>query len=157
MNVSELARQLAIPRSTVAQWFRKEKTRTLPSRQHLEKVSSYLDGLEGSPDEAPVAGEDAAANTKLRRHRPDPFRQAHQPAAQERAEKIKLLLILLESELRWFKDGSPEVRDTFRKRLDQYDVGYIASLLTMMGNEASFQRWLALTTNRFRFFGKGKK
>lgn len=70
----------------------------------------------------------------------------------ERAEKIKQLLLLLESELRWFRDGPPAARQIFRNNLDPYDVGYIASLLVMLENEQKFQRWLTLTTNRFRFF-----
>ena len=74
--------------------------------------------------------------------------------AQRRTEKVKHLLLFLEEELGWFRDSSKEARDIFRKNLDLVDVGYISSLLTMLGDEEKFKRWLSLTTNRFNFFKK---
>jgi len=74
--------------------------------------------------------------------------------AQQKTEKIKYLLLLLEDELEWFRDNSKEARDIFREELDPYDVGYISSLLTMLSDEDKFKRWLTLTTNRFNFFKK---
>ncbi len=74
--------------------------------------------------------------------------------AQRRTEKIKYLLIILEEELRWFRDGSIEARNKLRNGLDLDDIGYISSLLTMLGDEGRFKRWLALTTNRFNSFTK---
>ena len=74
--------------------------------------------------------------------------------AQRKTEKIKHLLLFLEEELSWFRDGSKEARDIFREELDPYDVGYISSLLIMLGDEDKFRRWLTLTTNRFNFFKK---
>lgn len=74
--------------------------------------------------------------------------------AQRRTEKIKYLLIILEEELRWFRDGSAEARNKLRNGLDLNDVGYISSLLTMLGDEGRFKRWLVLTTNRFNSFTK---
>ncbi len=74
--------------------------------------------------------------------------------AQRRTEKVKHLLLFLEEELRWFRDSSKETRDIFREKLDLGDIGYISSLLTMLGDEDKFRRWLALTTNRFNFFKK---
>lgn len=74
--------------------------------------------------------------------------------AQRKTEKIKYLLLLLEDELRWFRDGSKEAREIFRKTLDLGDIGYISSLLTMLGDEDKFKRWVTLTTNRFNFFKK---
>lgn len=74
--------------------------------------------------------------------------------AQRRTEKIKYLLLLLEDELRWLRDSSEESRKIFREALDLSDVGYISSLLTMLGDEDKFRRWLTLTTNRFNFFKK---
>jgi transcriptional regulator with XRE-family HTH domain len=77
---------------------------------------------------------------------------------QRKAEKIKYLLIFLEEELRWFRDGSDQSRNIFRNELDLDDIGYVTSLLTMLGDEGRFKRWLALTTNRFNFFRKkGRK
>lgn len=74
--------------------------------------------------------------------------------AQRKAGKLKYLLLLLEDELRWFRDSSKEPREIFRDALDLDDVGYISSLLTMLGDEDKFRRWLTLTTNRFNFFKK---
>ena len=71
---------------------------------------------------------------------------------QRRTEKVKHLLLFLEEELRWFRDSSKEARDIFRENLDLDDIGYISSLLTMLGDEDKFKRWLTLTTNRFNFF-----
>jgi hypothetical protein len=71
--------------------------------------------------------------------------------AEQKTEKIKYLLLLLEDELRWFRDGSGESRAVFRRSLDLNDVGYISSLLTMLGDEEKFRRWVTLTTNRFSF------
>jgi len=74
--------------------------------------------------------------------------------AERRTEKVKYLLLFLEEELRWFRDGSKEARDMLRERLDLSDIGYISSLLSMLGDEDKFKRWLSLTTNRFNFFKK---
>jgi len=57
-------------------------------------------------------------------------------------------------EEKWFRDGSKEARDILREELDLSDIGYISSLLTMLGDEDKFKRWLTLTTNRFNFFKK---
>jgi len=74
--------------------------------------------------------------------------------AQIKTEKIKYLLLLLEDELKWFRDGPKGAREIFREALDLGDIGYISSLLTMLGDEEKFRRWLTLTTNRFNFFKK---
>jgi hypothetical protein len=74
--------------------------------------------------------------------------------AQQKTEKIKQFLLFLEEELRWFRDNSKETRAIFRENLDPGDIGYISSLLTMLGDEDKFTRWLTLTTNRFNFFKK---
>lgn len=74
--------------------------------------------------------------------------------AERRANKVEYLLLFLEEELRWFRDSSEEARNILRRELDPDDIGYIASLLVMLGDEEKFRRWLALTTNRFNFFKK---
>ncbi len=74
--------------------------------------------------------------------------------AQRKTNKVKYLLLFLEEEIRWFRDGSKEARDILREELDLSDIGYISSLLTMIGDEDKFKRWLTLTTNRFNFFKK---
>jgi len=74
-----------------------------------------------------------------------------------RAVKAKLLLLLLEDELRWFKDTSVAAREALREELDPADIGYISSLLTMIGEEEKFRRWLALSTYKFNYFKKAGK
>lgn len=49
--------------------------------------------------------------------------------AQRKTERIKYLLLLLEDELRWFRDSSKEAREILREVLDLSDIGYISSLL----------------------------
>jgi hypothetical protein len=104
---------------------------TRPSGEHLEKLEAFLASAE-------AAGEYERVNESKRR-----------------AAKIRCLLLLLEDELRWFRDGSELERDVFRKQVDANDVGYLASLLTMMSDEDRFRRWAALTTAHFEGFGVG--
>ena len=75
--------------------------------------------------------------------------------ARDRATSVRYLLLLLEGQLRPFRDGSKAERDILRNELDFTDVGYISSLLNMLGEEDTFERWLALTGKRFNFFKKG--
>ena len=77
--------------------------------------------------------------------------------AQRSARKVRHLLLLLEDELRAFRDGSGAARDVFRNELDAGDVGYISSLLNMLGDENKFARWLKLTTNQFNYFKRKKQ
>jgi len=72
--------------------------------------------------------------------------------AQRRTAKIRYLMLLLADELEWFRDGPSQRREIFRCELDPNDLGYISSLINMLGDEAKFQRWLRLTTYRFNFF-----
>ena len=71
----------------------------------------------------------------------------------ERVERIKLLLLLLELDLRFFGTSSEEARNLFRTALDAGDVGFIGSFLTSLtGNEAQFKRFLNFNKNKFNFF-----
>jgi hypothetical protein len=73
--------------------------------------------------------------------------------ARQGAEKVKLALLRLESELRPFRDGNEEVRNVFRRELDDGDVGYVGCLLTALcGTEEQFKRWLTFSTYKFNFF-----
>lgn len=105
------------------------QNKKMPPRIVIEKISKIL-GLE-------IPGSDVSLQD-----------------AKNRVEKVKCLLILLEHELRWFRDSSEENRNVFRRTLDFNDVGYISSLLTMIADESKFIRWTTLTTNRYNFFRK---
>lgn len=72
--------------------------------------------------------------------------------AKRRLNRLKLLLLLLENELSWFRDSPSNVREIYRQELDQFDTGYLSSLITMLFAEDKFLRWLELTNNRFNFF-----
>jgi len=124
----ELADKLDIPYSTVKKWFTKGKSKRNPSKEHLNGIKVFLENEE----------------------RPEVYRQLEE--TKHRAEKIKYLLLLLEDELRWFRDGNTDAREVFRKELDASDIGYISSLLTMLSDEDKFNRWLTLTTMRFQSF-----
>lgn len=128
-----LAKELGIPYNTIRKWwvFTVSKGAHKPSKLHLERIEEFL----------------------LSKERPDVYARVQE--ARHRTEKIKYLLLLLEDELRWFRDNNPEVREEFRKELDASDIGYISSLLTMLTEENKFKRWLALTTARFQSF-KGR-
>ena len=77
----------------------------------------------------------------------------HVEEACQRAEKVKVALLSLESDLRLFRDGNEVQRNIFRKELDPGDVGYVGCLLTALtGDEAQFDRWLTFSTYKYNFF-----
>ncbi|MBI3952931.1 MAG: hypothetical protein HY330_00280 [Chloroflexi bacterium] len=143
----ELAARLGVPYSTVKGWLGpRPKARLLTASE--QRIQALLGGavplLEAAPlgEERAPAARATAANARL------------QAEAKRRAAKLKLLLVLLEDELRWFRDGHPDGRAAYRATLDPYDIGYLSSLLSMLTDEEKFQRWRVLTTHRFRSFRK---
>ncbi|MBM3118993.1 MAG: hypothetical protein FJ006_05485 [Chloroflexi bacterium] len=128
----QLAEELGAPHNTLSKWwfFSGGKGARKPSEPHLNAIKEFLE-------------------TK---NKPEVYVKVEE--ARHRIEKIKYLLLLLEDELRWFRDSEPTARDEFRKELDASDIGYVSSLLTMLTEEDKFNRWLALTTTRFQSFGK---
>ena len=124
----EMAQALELPVKTVEPWFSSGKKRYWPSAKNVAKIEAFL----------------ATVPMELVRE------------AKRRTEKVRWILLLLADELRWFKDSEADAREVLRNRLDPFDTGYIASLLTMLHDEAAFDRWRKLTTNRFRgFTGRG--
>ena len=126
----QLAEELGAPHNTLNKWwyFSRGKGARKPSEPHLNAIKEFLEA----------------------KSEPEVYVQIKE--ARHRIEKIKYLLLLLEDELRWFRDNEPRARDEFRKELDASDIGYISSLLTMLTEEDKFNRWLALTTTRFQSF-----
>lgn len=126
----KLAEELSIPYKTLQRWwfFTRGKDVRKPSEPHMNRIKDFLESKE----------------------RPEEYSQIEE--ARHRTEKVKYLLLLLEDELRWFRDNDPTARQEFRRELDASDVGYISSLLTMLTEEDKFKRWLALTTARFQSF-----
>lgn len=133
----ELAHKLDIPYNTVKKWLATGKSRREPSKEYADRIKVFLSSME----------------------KPEQYEQYRKLIEESRhkTEKIKYLLLLLEDELRWFRDGNPAARDIFRKELDSSDIGYISSLLTMLSQEDQFRRWLALTTIRFQSFKGSRK
>ncbi len=126
----KLAEEIPVSYTTLRRWrfFTQGKHVHTPSEIGIKKISEFLEGKE----------------------RPEIYSEIEE--ARRRTEKIKYLLLLLEDELRWFRDNNPRAREEFRKELDAYDIGYISSLLTMLTAEDKFKRWLAFTTTRFQSF-----
>jgi hypothetical protein len=127
----ELAGRLQTPYSTVKHWFQVGKGAREPSEANLAKIRAFLESKETT----------------------EAYQQIGE--SKRRVRKVKYLLLLLEDELRWFRDNNPDAREIFRKELDASDIGYISSLLTMIREEDKFKRWLALTTIQFQSF-KGR-
>ncbi len=130
-NVSrkDLAERLNIPYKTIEKWFAKEESRRMPHPSRVKIIRDFLES-EGA------AFSSSSKETTLR------------------VEKIRHLLLLLSYELSFFRDGSKEQREVLRKYLDFNDAGYLSSILTMLGDEDKFKRWLTLSTSRFNFFRK---
>ncbi len=128
----KLAEELTIPYNTLRGWqfFTQKKTMREPSEKNLILIEEFL----------------------LRKEKPEIYAKVEE--ARHRAEKIKYLLLLLEDELRWFKNGDVKIRDEYRKGLNGSDIGYVSSLLTMLTEEDKFARWLALTTIQFNSFNR---
>ena len=130
LSNKELAKQIAIPYNTLRKWwfFSQGKSACKPSELHINKIEEFLESKE----------------------KPEIYDKIQE--ARHRTEKIKYLLLLLEDELRWFRDNEPRARQEFRRELDASDIGYISSLLTMLTEEDKFKRWLAFTTTHFQSF-----
>ena len=130
LSTKQLAEKLDAPYSTIKKWwlFTEAKDARKPSKIHLYKINEFLNN----------------------KNTPEAFTRIN--TAKHKAEKVKYLLLLLEDELRWFRDNEPRMREEFRKELDASDIGYISSLLTMLTEEEKFNRWLALTTTHFKSF-----
>ena len=130
LSNKQLAKEIDSPYNTLNKWwvFSRGKEARKPSELHLNIIKEFLE-TKSKPE--------IYAKIKEARHR---------------IEKVKYLLLLLEDELKWFRDNEPRAREEFRKELDASDIGYISSLLTMLAEEDKFNRWLALTTTHFKSF-----
>jgi len=135
----KLAGELGIPWESFRQWFGNRQRKPTPRRDYLAKIKDFVAVCRTELGGAPVAAaKDVVAGQEI----------------PERAERIKHLLLVLESELRFFRDGKKMDRDVFRTTLDSGDVGYISSLLGMLGDEDQFKRWRTLTNYQFNHFRK---
>lgn len=128
----EMARELGIPYETFRCWFRKGKKAAKPSEENLSRIQTFL-----------------AENAQL-----IPLPQGVLSEARRKIERLKVLLSIALEELAWFRDNSKEVREIYRREFDQFDTGYLASLLTMLPEEGKFQRWREMTTHQFNYFKK---
>ncbi|MSQ33986.1 MAG: hypothetical protein EXR60_06195 [Dehalococcoidia bacterium] len=149
LSRQEIAARLEVPYSTVKGWLG-PRPRAKLSRASEQRIQALLGGtlplMKPAPrGEQALAAKGTQVDARLG------------VEAKRRAQKLKLLLLLLEDEMRWFRDGRPESRAAYRAALDPYDIGYISSLLSMLTDEEKFQRWKALTTHRFRSFRRRDK
>jgi hypothetical protein len=137
LTSADMARRLDIPESTFRGWIAAGPGRARPSRRYVLRMEDFLRRTRDTRGPA-GAGEDGPLPPATR--------------AERSARKIKHLLLLLEDELRAFRDGPGEAREVVRAEMDPDDVGYISSLLNMLGDERKFVRWRELTSNRFNGF-----
>jgi hypothetical protein len=63
-------------------------------------------------------------------------------SATERAKKVMNILLMLNTELEFFKRCPQSDREIFKKIVQGPDVGYITTLLKALYDEDKFQRWL---------------
>ena len=127
-----LASKLEISQSTVAQW---ESGRVCPKPQQQVRIVAWLKEVSA------VLGPEIAKQIEAKEH----------------CMQLKNLLNLLEFHLRYFKNEHPEVRETYRREFDVYDMGYLTSLIEMLFDEGKFQRWKIFTTHRFRGFRRKER
>ena len=135
MSIIDLAKKIGVPDSTLSDLLNRKNA----TRKSKQKIFDFLSKT------TMIGGEEVVRGAEL-------FKTSKE--ALERTEAIRYLLLALEFELRYFKDGSPEVRRILNKNLDAGDLGYISSLLTMLGNEERFQRWVKLSSNKFNSFAR---
>ena len=72
--------------------------------------------------------------------------------AEERVERLKGLFNEVETELRFFRDGTKQDRKKYERAFANGNTGYISSLMKALAEEERFQNWLAFTTWKFRKF-----
>lgn len=141
---AELAQRLGVPVTTVEHWFKRGERRTTPIPVLQERIKSLL----GQPSPN-LLEQLEKGNAEQKR----PTLNVEESEAHHRTQKVRMLLILLEDELRWFQpDERRSAREMFREQLNAFDIGYISSLLSMLTEEQKYQRWKALTSYRFKGF-----
>jgi transcriptional regulator with XRE-family HTH domain len=142
LNKKEMAKRLGIPYGTYKAWTNNPSRNPLPN--YVEKMKQFLAKLNNQPEHL---------TTSL----PTEIPVSEQKEAKDRCFRLKLLLTLAMIDLAWFRDGSKEIRDVLRKELNSGDIGYVSSLLNMIQDEKSFQRWQCISTNTFQSFSQRRE
>ncbi|MDF2958209.1 MAG: hypothetical protein OD814_001831 [Candidatus Alkanophagales archaeon MCA70_species_1] len=62
--------------------------------------------------------------------------------AEDRALRVKEILYMLDKELEYFKKGTFEDREIFRKNVPAEHVGYITALIRVLYDEDKFDKWM---------------
>jgi hypothetical protein len=151
LNKSALAALMRIPDGTLNAWLAdpKMKSHRLPGEDGVKLIIDFLGRTGNSrtllPDEEsledrPIFLKKVTGNTKS------------QKEASERIARLRLLFSLIAQDLDWLRNSSKEDRELYRSTLDNRDVGYLSSLMSMLCDETQFQRWQQFTTYRFRQF-----
>ncbi|MDD5750884.1 MAG: hypothetical protein PHU56_04605, partial [Candidatus Pacebacteria bacterium] len=150
ISFCEAARKIGVPRETLRYFMEKKKTQP----RTLRKIGNFFKGKPGPPS---PPGKRPPSITPLKKP-PAQEKPAAEPlatTAASMADVIKHQLLALYGTLSFFRDGTKEDREVFRKIVDEGDAAYLSSLLQMMGTEETFQRWQKFTTSRFQSFGIG--
>jgi hypothetical protein len=166
LSRTETAAAAGIPRTTFAGWFLEGASRRTPSPAMQDRLRAFLhevrriEGSPSGPDERAATTSTTTPGQLLTGGTGPgeigsgvPGRGDASDTAR-RIRRVRHLLLLIEDELSAFRDGPASLRQALRDELDPGDVGYIASLLSMLGDESKFVRWRQLTTNRFERFRK---
>lgn len=138
LKQTDIAKMLELKRSSFQDALYGEKSVCFKNREKVEKFGKRLERF--GIGKLKVTGVIASVSESV----------------EQRVERIKHLLLALESDLRFFKD-SREARAFFKRLLNTGDVGYMGCLLTALtGDEAQFRRWFESSTYQFDLFkGKG--
>ena len=140
-SIAALSRDSGISESTLRDWLNQGSA---PSKSSLKLINNYLEG--GQAKEYDKVESVVQEEESLRLY------YNLKEEAEERTEKIKKLLVLTHYELAWLIDAPKEARQILRDNISLKDLAYLGSLLTMLADEAFFQRWKGFTTVAFNEF-----
>lgn len=148
LTVKGLAEALGVPYGTINTWLYVPDKR--PAKKYRPMLRERFPGLftgkgETKPGTTPQLPSPATP-------------QLDDAETVQHVDRIRWILLLLHSELRWFIRAPSEARDQLREQLGTLsDLGFLGSALTMIGDEANFQRWRTLSNCRFLGFRKQQK
>ena len=150
LNKAALAKLMGIPTGTVNGWLSApDMVRyALPSAEGVRRIQSFLartpGGTNGHTKQLAVS---MPAEHPARQRLVSP-----QKLTAERVSRLRQLFLLAAQDLEALRNGNEADRAMYRSILDPRDLGYLSSLMSMLCDEAQFERWQQFNTYRFRQF-----
>ena len=171
-SIAEMARSLGIAESTLGDYFSGRSLPTpknlnkLREATQLNVLDEIVRATTSKPDERPKPRVAQNAKSLLSRldavkrsfaslaeefeslvrgsgkHSEARFRDAVGQTSAGRSRNIAELLARLKYELEFFKSGSAENREAFRRAVPGEQLGYVVSLLKALYDEEAFREWL---------------